>query len=332
MSFFITVPSFPRPSFEDNTPGSFKVRLPNRLSLEGSGWKVGLASITIPNVCFLHQLTKAGTSDTDWLMSIANKTGKVGSNYKVKRAVVSLGDIKRHKHSLLDGVDFFSLMMGILQERRYQMLDAGYRVEPEEFVPFRIRPLGDDFEMHVGQKGNEGASHLAIKVDSRLAKVMRWILFNKDGNPTQYLDHHLVPYLVDAKRPETTELTGNAFFELKASEKAFILSRKAQWRFIQLNRIFDHVTKRHKRTLYIYSNVGASTIVGDQVVSLLREVEYNPRQAQNDHFHFEPNMIQYHDVLSTDMDMIEVQITETDNTLLDFGQGVTTLVLHFKKE
>ena len=107
MSFFITLPSFPRPSFEDNTPGSFKVRLPNRLSLEGNGWKVGLASITIPNVCFLHQLGKAGIHDSDWFMSIANKTGKPGSNYKVKRAVVSMGDLKRHKHSLLDGVDFF---------------------------------------------------------------------------------------------------------------------------------------------------------------------------------------------------------------------------------
>lgn len=332
MNFFITLPSFPRPSFEDNTPGSFKVRLPNRLSLEGSGWKVGLASITIPNVCFLHQLTNAGMGDSDWLMSITNKTGKPGSNYKLKRAVVSLGDLKRHKHALLDGTDFFSMMAGILQERRYQMLESGYKVEPEEFVPIKIKPLGDDFEMHVGQDGNETASHLAIKVDSRLAKVMKWILFNKDGTPTRFLEHHLIPYLKDAKMPESTELTGNAMFELKADENAFILSRKAQWRFVQLNRIFDHVTKRHKRTLYIYSNVGASTIVGDQMVSLLREVEYNPRQGQNDHFHFEPNVIQYHDVLSTDMDVIEVQITETDNTLLEFGQGVTTLVLHFKRE
>ena len=332
MSFFITVPSFPRPSFEDNTPGSFKVRLPNRLSLEGSGWKVGLASITIPNVCFLHQLSNAGLDDTNWLMSIANKTGKPGQNYKVKRAVVSLGDLKNHKHSLLDGVDFFAMMISILEERRFQQLDLGYKVEHEEFVPLKIKPLGDDFELYVGQDGNETASHLEIKVDSRLAKIMKWVMFNKQGNITQFLDHHLIPHFRNYQRPETTELSGNVLFKDLPSEKAIQLTRKAQWRFVQLNRIFDHVTKRHKRTLYVYSNVGASTIVGDQVVSLLREVEYNPRQAQNDHFHFEPNMIQYHDVLSTDMDTIEVQITETDNTLLQFGQGVTTLVLHFKRE
>ena len=332
MSFFVTLPSFPRPSFENNTPGSFKVRLPNRLSLEGSGWKVGLASITIPNICFLHQLQKAGISDGNWLMSIQYKTSKPGQNYKAKRTIVSLGDIKKHKHSLLDGVDFFTLMSNILQERTYQYIDPGYKIVGEDIVPIDFKPLGNDFAMYVGKDGNESSTELTIKVDTRLARVMKWIQFDSNGDITKYFDHHLVPYLRDAKMPETTELAGNALFQELPSEEAIVLSRKAQWRFVQLNRIFDHVTKRHKRTLYVYSNVGASTIVGDQVVSLLREVEYNPRQSQDDHFHFEPNMIQYHDVLSTDMDILEVQITETDNTLLDFGQGVTTLVLHFKKE
>lgn len=332
MSFFITLPSFPRPSFEGNTPGHFKVRLPNRLSLEGSGWKVGLASITLPNVCFLHELQRQGITNTDWLMSIINKTGKPGQNYKLKRAVVSLGDIKNHKHSLLNGVDFFTLMCNILEERRFQELEPGYKVEEEEFLPLKIKPMGDDFEMYVGKDGNESASHLEFKVDNRLARIMRWIGHDKEGVPTKYLDHHLIPHYRDYKRAETTELTGNALFKLLPSENAFQLSRKAQWRFVQVNRIFDHVTKRHKRTLYIYCNVGESTIVGDQMVSLLREIEYNPHQTQNDHFHFEPNVIQYHNVMSTDMDVIEVQISEIDNSLLQFADGVTTLVLHFKKE
>ena len=332
MSFYITLPSFPRPSFEDNTPSSFKVRLPNRLILEGSGWKVGLASINIPNISFIHQLEKAGIQDDNWLMSIVNKTGKIGQNYKLKRAFASLKDMKQHTHSYEDGVDFFTMIANIIEERRYSQLELGYKVEPEEYAPFTIKPLGNDFEMHVGKKGNETSSHLTIKVDSRLSKLMRWIHHDKDGNPTDHLAHHLIPYFENATRPETTELASNAFFQVLPGEKAVQLTRKAQWRFVQLNRIFDYATKRYKRTLYVYANVGKSTIVGDQVVSLLREIEYDPKQNQDDHFHFEPNMIQYHDVLSSDMEIIEVQITETDNTLLEFGQGVTTLVLHFKKE
>lgn len=332
MSFFITLPSFPRPSFEDNTPGSFKVRLPNRLSLEGSGWKVGLASITIPNICFLHQMENAGIKDGTWLMSIVNKTGKHGSNYKMKRAFVTLGDMKVHRHTFESGVDFFTMMIHILEERRFNELDAGYRVEPEDWVPLKFSPHGDDYQLHVGQDGNETSNSLVIKVDSRLSKMMMWTSYNKQGNITQFLNHHLIPHLRNNTRKDTTELTGNVLFEEEKSSKSIVLSRTAQWRFTHLNRIFDHATKRHKRTLYVYSNVGASTIVGDQVVSLLREVDYDPRQSQSDHFHFEPNMIQYHDVLSTDMDIIEIQITEIDNTTMDFGQGTTTMVLHFKKE
>lgn len=290
------------------------------------------ASITIPNICFLHQMEKAGITNSSWLMSIVNKTGKHGSNYKLKRAFVTLGDLKVHTHTFASGVDFFTMMGHILEERRLNELDAGYRVEPEDWAPLKFSPHGDDYQLHLGQDGNESSGSLIIKVDSRLSKLMMWTSYNKDGNITRFLNHHLIPHFRNNTRSDTTELTGNVLFKEIPSDLAIQLSRTAQWRFTHLNRIFDHVTKRHKRTLYVYSNVGASTIVGDQVVSLLREVDYDPRQAQTDHFHFEPNMIQYHDVLSTDMEIIEVQITEIDNTLLDFGQGVTTLVLHFKKE
>ena len=80
--------------------------------------------------------------------------------------------------------------------------------------------------------------------------------------------------------------------------------------------------------------MGKSTIVGDQIVDLLREVEYDPLVSyhQYDKIHFEPTNIQYHDVMSTDMDIVEVQITETNNTNLKFAKGTTNLVLHFKKE
>lgn len=332
MSFFITLPSFPRPSFEDNTPASFKVRLPNRLSLEGSGWKVGLASITIPNISFLHQLEKAGIENDNWLMSIVFKTGKTGQNYKLKRVYASLGDLKMHSHSFLSGVDFFTMISHIIDERRYQLLDPGYKVEPEDWVPLKFSTQGDDHQLHVGDDGNETSNSLVLKVDSRLAKMMLWTSYDANGDITRFLNHHLVPHFRHNTAPETTEITGNVLFKELPSEKAIQLTRKVQWRFTHLNRIFDHATKRHKRTLYVYSNVGASTIVGDQVVSLLREVDYDPRQAQTDQFHFEPNMIQYHDVLSSDMEILEVQITEIDNTLLDFGQGTTTVVLHFKKE
>lgn len=333
MSFFITLPSFPRPSFESNTGSSFKVRLPNRLALEGYGWKVGLASITLPNMCFLTHLKESGIQDNTKLITVDYKTTKSGQADKIKKTLTTLGDLKRHKHSFHSGVDFFSLIVGILEERRYQYVDPGYKVDDKEFLPFTIKPLGDDYELHVGKKENANATNLKFKMNSKLAKLMRFVMYNKDGTPTRWLDHHVVPDLDNHLRPEGTGIQYNALFKYIAAEDVFEFSPKAQWRFINLNRCFDNATKRHKRTLLVYSNVGKSTIVGDQVVSLLREVDYNPRQGQMDHFHFEPQLIQYHDVQSSEMEILEVQITEVDNTLVDLaGTGVTTLVLHFKKE
>lgn len=332
MSFYITLPSFPRPSFEDNTGASFKVRLPNRLTLEGSGWKVGLASITIPNMCFLTYMKSNGIQGTDKLISVDYKTTKAGQPNKNKKTFVTLDDAESHKHAFLKGVDYFSLLIGILEERRYQYLDPGYKVDENEFLPFTFKPLGDDYELRVGKKENANASVLQFKINSQLAKIMKFVMYKKDGTPSVYLDHHVVPYLENDVRPENSGLPSNKLFNYIPAEKVFEFSKKVQWRFINLNRSFDNATKRHKRTLYVYSNVGKSMIVGDQVVSLLREVDYNPRQSQMDHFHFEPQLIQYHDVLSSEMEILEVQITEVDNTLVNIAGGVTTLVLHFKKE
>lgn len=332
MSFFITLPSFPRPSFEDNTASSFKVRLPNRLTLEGTGWKVGLASITMPNMCFLTHLKDNGIEDKDNLITVDYKTTKPGQPNKIKKTIATLDDLKRHKHSFHSGVDFFSLLVGILEERRYQYVEPGYKVDEKEFLPFTIKPLGDDYELYVGKKENADATHLQFKMNSNLARVLRMVMYKKDGTPSVYLDHHTVPHLENDLRPENTGLPNNALFNYISSEKVFEFSKKVQWRFVNLNRCFDNATKRHKRTLYVYCNVGKSTTVGDQVVSLLREVDYNPRQAQMDHFHFEPNLIQYHDVQSSEMEILEVQITEVDNTLVELTGGVTTLVLHFKRQ
>lgn len=277
MSFFITLPSFLRPSFEGNTPSNFKVRLPNRLTLEGSGWKVGLASITLPNMNFLRQLEKAGIDDGDYLLEIANKIGKVGNPYKIKNNAVTFKDMKEHPHNYRSGVDFFFMTITqILEERRIFLLDPGYMVEPEEFVPFTYKPVGNDFELHMGKDGNEGATALSIKVDSRLAKIMQWTHYDQNDRLSGYLCAHLLPEFKNNERPAATELAG----------------------------------------LYVYASVGKSTIVGDQVLDLLREVEYKPQRHQLDTVHFEPNITQYHDVLSSDMEILEVQIIESDNTPL----------------
>ena len=47
--FYVTLPSDPSPEFPDNSPSSFKVRLPQRLTLPGKGWRVALSSMSVPD-------------------------------------------------------------------------------------------------------------------------------------------------------------------------------------------------------------------------------------------------------------------------------------------
>ena len=49
-SFYVTLPSHSSKSeFPSNTANHFKIRLPNPIRLEGTGWKVGLSSISLPD-------------------------------------------------------------------------------------------------------------------------------------------------------------------------------------------------------------------------------------------------------------------------------------------
>ena len=73
-----------------------------------------------------------------------------------------------------------------------------------------------------------------------------------------------------------------------------------------------------------------STKVGDQVVDLLREVEYKREDKAT--VYFEPMHIQYLPVRNEYIEMIQTQVSETNGNLANL-QGVHTLLtLHFKKQ
>ena len=70
-------------------------------------------------------------------------------------------------------------------------------------------------------------------------------------------------------------------------------------------------------------------MVGGQIVDLLREVQYK-RQGKGS-LYFEPRRILYHPVRNPVLDVIEVQIAETDLTLVDLiPTQPTSLTLTFK--
>ena len=92
---------------------------------------------------------------------------------------------------------------------------------------------------------------------------------------------------------------------------------------------FKNVLGSTKRSLFIYSDVGGSGVVGNQVTDLLREVNYE-REGKGSQY-FEPLHIQYIPVRKETIDIIETQVAETTGDLTHFGPGNTIVTLHFKK-
>ena len=55
-------------------------------------------------------------------------------------------------------------------------------------------------------------------------------------------------------------------------DQSVTLGARCNWRFINLNTAFRNLVGAPHRTLFVYSNVASGTIVGGQIVGLLREI------------------------------------------------------------
>ena len=75
--------------------------------------------------------------------------------------------------------------------------------------------------------------------------------------------------------------------------------------------------------------MGGSSVVGNQVMDLLREVNFHHKGEGVQYF--EPLHIQYIPLRKQVLDIIETQVAETTGDLARFGEGNTIVTLHFKR-
>ena len=85
------------------------------------------------------------------------------------------------------------------------------------------------------------------------------------------------------------------------------------------------------RTLQIYSDVAASSMVGGQITDLLREVNY-VRKGRGT-VYVEPEHLQFHAIRRNVIETIEVQISETNGQLVQFtSRQPSAITLVFKND
>ena len=124
-------------------------------------------------------------------------------------------------------------------------------------------------------------------------------------------------------RGSSTQLTDKYWFIQRVGDGSLSdyvqLNTNVNWRFINLNHSFRSVLGPSSRSLHMYSDVGSSSVVGNQVTDLLREVDYK-REGKGSYY-FEPTHPQYIGVRKDVIDIIEMQVSETDGKLVDFGNA-----------
>ena len=183
-SFYVTLPSQSSKSeFPSKTSNHFKIRLPNPIRLEGTGCKVSLAAISLPDTqVSLPPLVKADAQDPnpvlaryEWLrIDSASSTTMGASNFNAD-------DLKK----VMYNVDGFGFMKSNEQRRIYNdygpKQGATYLTRDGERTYVKFVWEGDDMIIDNKEvyKSIGLGSRPSFSFNEELAKRMGWIVWHE---------------------------------------------------------------------------------------------------------------------------------------------------------
>ena len=101
------------------------------------------------------------------------------------------------------------------------------------------------------------------------------------------------------------------------------------WYFSGLNEKIYHTYADPKRTLFVYTDLTQTQIVGGTETDLLREVSFTNNEKRK--YLFKLLHLQYLPVRKNVFDSVEVGISETDGLPVNFKYGQTILTINFRR-
>jgi len=343
MSFFVTLPSHSSlKEFPDNQSNAFKVRLPEPLRLMGDNWQVGLSSLSLPDTDV--NLSKLANPN-EYIFGESCYVIDYGSTRWTRTHNLRMDTLTKNRWPISDGVSFMKAILKWVDKtfnEEWWVRYGFWYLENNKNTCLKWTWQGEDLFLDNNNVARfEISSSVFVPsmgINLKVCLKMGW--FEKNGNSGYKLGPNLQMSFPNGKIPAKNEadyLSGTDPLYFKSDTDAagttwMLLSMRVNWTFTNLNHAFRSVVGEPTRTLHIYSDVGSSTMMGDKIVDLLREVKYN--RTTRGQVYFEPHHIQYIPVRREVMDIIEVQVAETAGTsddLAQFGPGHTLLTLHFKQ-
>ena len=346
MSFYVTLPSHAnRREFPNNQANSFKIRLPKPLQLSGGGWQVGLSAISLPDTG-VNIFNLLPADQFVFGTSCYRLTSKGRTVLSINMKMEDLKD----DPSIVDGVTFMkAFLQWVRQRMNYCYLNShgAPNTENGEKTCTTFEWDGEDLVMNnrniarhtyvLPNRKTIIVPHFAIH--HLMAEKMGWFEKNDQGN--YLLGPNLNMEFRDDKVPNNRDIElrnskdDPEYYQVTTDDTGTTwiwLSFSVNWRFTNLNVAFRTVVGDPTRTLHVYSDVAGSSVVGNRVTDLLREIQYK-RQGRGT-MYFEPLHIQYLPLRNEVIEIIHVQVAETigaGGDLVKFGQGHTLVTLHFQK-
>ena len=341
--------------FPNNTSNSFKVRFPQRIDLQGNHWEVGLIGATLPDTTdkIINRLGY-GNLDLPDREKLADGALATADVFRIKAVTLTAdgnwgsSEWARIKQSHMKtftaptGEAFMISVINRIHRSFTRQLNQAKKtlIHPttkKRVVPsFSTKDVGDRVDIVLNNANlyvakSKERSILSIRTD--LAIKMGWL--EKPSGKDYTLGSNLMPTDIDGTMTSDARVTkgftssSGGILLFRVRHHMMTLSPAVNWRFTNLNAAYDTLRGSPSRTLLIYSDVAASSMVGGQITDLLREVPY--KRQEKGTMHIEPKHIHYQKVRSNVLETAEFQITEQNGNLVDFvSDRISSITLHFR--
>ena len=308
--------------------------------LGGKDWQVGLVSLSLPlRNEFRSALLQKFPSGTQlayqrgYTTKVDARGTRTVANSNV-RAIVTVDDLLQDE-SVHDGASFmrslvFELQKGIAYYFRYSEKDSKDVEEwkhPETNAEYfqTLHWTGPTTLQIDGSRCERASKHITVGFAYNLMVLLGGIGLDHSFPGPQLRQIHY-------KSPPASEKINNEPIDAATiTGQWVILTQQQTWEFTNLNwGWFEKAFFTPSRSLRVYCNAGQSTIVGERVTDLLREVHLRAADG-NGYAYFEPTHIQYLPVRQPSFEVMEVQIAEMAGALAHLGEGPSNLTLHFRQ-
>ena len=299
---------------------------------------MGLCAVSLPDTRVnMYDLPPKGEHvlNIRWIQDMppSSKQPAIGT------AEVHIDDLK-DLDWVVDGVSFMKAALNhVEQQRRAEAVLGGKFVNPHgEKTYAKFRWKGEDLVIDNTNICHCGPTTPAFSVHTKLASKMGWIVLSSTHSSGFTLGPNLQQTFLKDQVPtmapgsdwnDLTDSSGKPQFWVVNQRYYLNLSMSCSWRFTNLNTAFRSIVGEPTRSLHVYSDVAGSIMVGNRVTDLLREVMY--QRKGHGSAYFEPTHTQYIPLRKEVVDIVEINVAETNGDLTKFGSGNTIVTMHFKK-